>query len=426
MNKKELYIVHCVDAEGPLSEDILATFERIKKLGINLGNHKNNLKTLELLRKQKINLNGREKEIANYLAPERLNYMDTFKKLEVMINKIINPKFRNKYKDSTGQPYLYSWFIMDFVGFNTNPRNRPEGFHVMWDWYHEKLKNQIYNDGFYWHFHTVPVSGIGNEYNSSWTNNDYHEQVLCRRLDKYNWFPSIYRSGGHIQSLDQSNWLEMFIPFDFSRSDYFSKDRSTGDWRNSPKSWRGYNPNFYDNRKKGKMNRRIFRCIEINNGRSHISKKEIQSAFNEANSGKPAILAYSNHDRRDIEPEVDFVYDLICKTSTKFPDVTWKFKNSLDAIRLCHDLKLRSKPSISLKLKNDLLLIKSNIETFSTLPYISIKNTNNIYFRDNPMIEKKNIFWIYKIRNILSVSSISVAVSYKDGSVLTKNILINE
>ena len=78
----------------------------------------------------------------------------------------------------------------------------------MWDWYKDILNSQDFKDGFYWHFHTVPVSGEGTEYNSCWTNNDYHEQVLCRRLHDYGWF-NIYRSGGHIQSLDQSNWLEM-------------------------------------------------------------------------------------------------------------------------------------------------------------------------------------------------------------------------
>ena len=51
--QKELYIVHCVDSEGPLYEDLNATFQRVEKLGVNLNNYKRNEKTLTLLQKQK-------------------------------------------------------------------------------------------------------------------------------------------------------------------------------------------------------------------------------------------------------------------------------------------------------------------------------------------------------------------------------------
>ena len=33
---KNLYVVHCVDAEGPLYESIHATFDRLKQIGIEI------------------------------------------------------------------------------------------------------------------------------------------------------------------------------------------------------------------------------------------------------------------------------------------------------------------------------------------------------------------------------------------------------
>ena len=42
MNNKELYIVHCVDSEGPLYEDINATFQRVENLGVNLNDYERN------------------------------------------------------------------------------------------------------------------------------------------------------------------------------------------------------------------------------------------------------------------------------------------------------------------------------------------------------------------------------------------------
>ena len=79
----------------------------------------------------------------------------------MMIESVTNEETRFKFKDSFGNPYVFSWFIMDFVGFKTNPRKRPEGFHVVWNWYKDLLQNQEFNDGFYWHFHTVRCRGRG-------------------------------------------------------------------------------------------------------------------------------------------------------------------------------------------------------------------------------------------------------------------------
>ena len=47
--KKILYIIHCIDTEGPFYESINATFQRIKRLGINLDQHPKNLETIKKL-----------------------------------------------------------------------------------------------------------------------------------------------------------------------------------------------------------------------------------------------------------------------------------------------------------------------------------------------------------------------------------------
>ena len=61
MNKKKIvYIVHCVDTEGPLYESLSAKFERIKEVfNVNI---KPTLKNLKL---KQIPLNGKEKKVAN-------------------------------------------------------------------------------------------------------------------------------------------------------------------------------------------------------------------------------------------------------------------------------------------------------------------------------------------------------------------------
>ena len=56
-----VHIVHCIDTEGPLSESLIDTFDRLKNIyGIKLKPTKDNLKKIQL---KKFNFNGLEDEI---------------------------------------------------------------------------------------------------------------------------------------------------------------------------------------------------------------------------------------------------------------------------------------------------------------------------------------------------------------------------
>lgn len=49
MKKPILHIVHCIDTEGPLDEDLQATFERLKYIfGIHLKPTRENLNLIQL------------------------------------------------------------------------------------------------------------------------------------------------------------------------------------------------------------------------------------------------------------------------------------------------------------------------------------------------------------------------------------------
>ena len=57
MKKKNLYIVHCIDTEGPLDEDLYATFERLEHI-FHLK-FKPSFETLKKLQNAEINLLGK-------------------------------------------------------------------------------------------------------------------------------------------------------------------------------------------------------------------------------------------------------------------------------------------------------------------------------------------------------------------------------
>ena len=75
MNKK-LYIVHCVDTEGPLYEPLEATFERLFEIyHIRLAATKENLFKLQ---NKLIDLNGAEEEISRNSEFDKVILNDDF------------------------------------------------------------------------------------------------------------------------------------------------------------------------------------------------------------------------------------------------------------------------------------------------------------------------------------------------------------
>ena len=76
-------VVHCVDTEGPIGGDV------------------------------RRNPDGSAEFMANW------------KDIKETLHDITNDGFRQRNKDSFGNSYKYNWFIMDFMGFKTNPNLPP-------------------------------------------------------------------------------------------------------------------------------------------------------------------------------------------------------------------------------------------------------------------------------------------------------------
>ena len=415
-SRPTLFAVHCVDTEGPLEEPLEATFERVRThFGIDLPPSREMLRALQEAR---VDLNGLEQRIARWLAPERLHYLSTWSDVEEMIGAVTSETFRRTYSDPLGNPYAFTWFVIDVVGYRDNPRRKALGFHAVWDVYARLLRNALHYDSVGWHFHTVPVGNHALHYNTCWTNNDFHEQSLARRLVERQSFPSVFRAGGVIERNDLSFWLEQFIPFDFS-SAVTSGGGSPGaisDWRHAPLDWAGYHPSYYDYRRPGPMRRWIFRCLEVSGYETTTTAAEIESAFSQVRSGKSAVLAYSGHDRRDLRPEVKKAAELIREVSSGYPDVAWQWANGLDAARAFAGLSDVSRPKFTLEWQGQTLWIRSDRPLFGPTPFLAVEELGQVFFRDNPTIESETE-WAYRPPRKSSTLRVGIAGATPAGGV---------
>ncbi len=442
-NSRTVYIVHCIDTEGPLYESLIATFERLKDLfNVSISPSYENLRRLQ---NQEIDLNGKEGQVAEVLNPKLLDYNNSWEKIDAMLSKIMSLKFRNKLLDSDNKGWVYTWHCLDHVNFNINPRRRDMGFHNIHDRYLEFIdKYQSQMDSIEWHFHPMSTYKEAHRCATSYLNSPHLYETLCRRIIERNFFPSVFRAGFQTERPDSNWFLEQWIPFDasnmaieapeeFEKHNDFKYGRS-GDWRRAPNDWSVYNPDLYDYQKPGKLRRYIGRFLNINTRIACINQNEVNQAFEKATHGPPVLMGMASHDWRNMEPEIDYVMSLIKKASDSFPDVKFIYSDAKNAFnQVIHD----GKEEI-LQLKVDLFreddIQRLKVETISSTvfgpqPFLAIKTKGNKFIHDNFDFGLDGKTWYYAFDNDTvpekDVDQIGIAANNKYGNTFIQTLQVS-
>jgi hypothetical protein len=436
MGIKVLHIVHCIDTEGPLSESITDTFARLKSIfNITLDPTLNNLR---LLQQKKVSLNGQEDAVATCFAPNLLEYNHDWNAITLMLDEILSSEFRANYPDDFNGFWTYSWHCVDHMGFDSNPRHKDYGYGKIFRFYKYKLKQTKSNqDELNWHFH--PLSLLKNPLAcaTSYTNS-YNQlnNILCRRIIEDNWFPTVNRPGFHAERPDSHAFLEQWIPFDYANQSGFESDGQLdiasgryGDWRRAPKTWRGYHPSHDDYQVEGACRRKIFRCLNIGTRTRLINELHVNEAFLEAKLKGSAILAFANHDYRDMRNDIDKIYRLITNARNKFPEVSIKFSGAEEAAISITAANINLKPKLNIAISDFTLYVEViGGEIFGPQPYLAIKTLNGEFYHDNFDVSVPKRVFTYTFDestiplNLIGLIGVASAGKHGDFAVETLNL----
>ena len=432
---KELYIVHCVDTEGPLNETLYDTFDRVKEFfGITLEPTKDNLVKLQ---NKEIDLGGREEAVYQLVAPQRLNMNRTWHEVDTMLDRITSTSFRNQLLDSAGNGWFYNWFCMDHVGFNNvNPRHRDIGYHNVFDHYFN-LKKVQKTDSIQFHFHPVAICGDCNIAGTSYLYNSPLYDILAHKIIDRQFFPASYRPGFHCERPDSNWFLEQWIPFDYANQACDSVDDQPdlsfgrwGNWSLATHEWKSYHPSFRNYQVEGECKRSIARCLNMEARLREITLEEVDKAFARANSGKTTILSFCNHDFRDMEPEINKIRHMIEQTISKYPDVKFYFSDAVFAFRKELGIAKKSpglKATIVKKNDNVSVLEITCEECFGPQPFLAIKDMGRNYFYDNLDFIEEGKKWLYTFdSNTLKIEHIeTIGIACNSDSGVTEIINID-
>lgn len=413
-----LHLVHCIDTEGPLTETLAATFQRISStFGLRLSA---NSKTLTKLQNRQLDLNGLEDAVARMVAPELLAYNTDWGVIRSMLDELLSDKFRRRMVDDSGNGWVFSWHCMDHMHYPENPRHKDVGYGKIFRYYRNVLSETgSSQDELNWHFHPISIVGSPLHAATSYTNSyALLNEILCRRILEDGWFPTVNRPGFHAERPDSHAFLEQWIPFDYSNQAHEDEGDQPdaaggrfGDWRRAPRSWRGYRPSHDDYQLPGSCRRMIFRCLNVGTRLRTLRPSHVREAFAEAQERGSAILAFSDHDYRDIRPDVDKVRAMIAEVRPEFPGVSLRFSGAEAAARELLGMAAEPGPRLSLRLADNRLVVRlEQGQIFGPQPFLALKDRKDRVFHDNLDVQEPGHFWTYTLDDqTLPLSALAAA-----------------
>jgi hypothetical protein len=197
--------------------------------------------------------------------------------------------------------------------------------------------------------------------------------------------------------------MEQWIPFDYANQSHEDEidqpdlaEGRFGDWRRAPTTWRGYHPAHDDYQKVGQCRRKIFRCLNVGTRTRTLYQHHVAQAFKEAESEGNAILAFANHDYRDIRPDVEEVRSMLEYTRHQFPNVKLCFSGAEEAARAIHIGKCEPAPELSLEIVGKKLIVRVvRGKIFGPQPFLAIMDKSGKVYHDNFDIQTPDKVWSY-------------------------------
>jgi hypothetical protein len=410
MKTKPVYIVHCIDTEGPLQESVQATFERLREI-FHLE-FEPSLQLLRRLQEGSVDLGGLEGAVQRVVDPHLLAYNDSWEKIDSMLAKLMHESFRTEVRDSSRSGWVYNWFCVDHVDYEVNPRHRDIGYHNIFEHYQAIIKETgSAQDGLHFHYHPHSFRKEAHRCATHWwASSDSLQQILARRVIDHLWFPAAHRPGFHVIRPDSHWFLEQHIPFDFSNQAMvdFGVDGDQfgllggrfGDWRRAPATWEPYHPSADDYQVRGSCRRWIARCMNVGTRYRLLEERDVRQAFEEASDGKPVVLALTNHDFRDMASDINSTRELIQRVAAEFNNVPFLFSEAVSAMRAALSLPYLPPCDLDVELHRfghatHVLKVHSTTPTFGPQPWLALKTTDGKYYVDNLDIGKPFHEWQY-------------------------------
>jgi Methyltransferase domain len=329
--------------------------------------------------------------------PGNPELLATWDAVDAAMDKLFDPRFRERHGDPAGGSLRFGWFFLTWTGFTSNPRGRDVGYHAVRDHYLERWGAALarYGDEQCWHYHQPAASGVGNEWGVDWAVSSEYERIVSRQVLDRGWFPSCFRAGGTIMSPESSRWVDAWFPIDYSNRAPIDVPGLV-DWSAGVAEWGLYHPAVEDFRRAGSGRRRMARSLDLETALHRFGEADVEDAFARAARGEPAILSCFDHDYRDIEARLDAFVAEVEAVASRHPGVPWRFAGPVEAVRRYLDVP--SPPALELDafvLDGD-VTIRSSEPLYQSIPWLAVESGGEVSHVEDGIVRLEPTRWRWR------------------------------
>ncbi len=353
-----------------------------------------------------------------------------------IVARVMSPEWRADFTDSFSGHPKFTWFVLTSEQI-CHAADCLAIFDAM-----QNFRNDVRqaDDEIGWHYHHTDWQECvsAGKTDSSWiqlvsfdgttyadgADVELCENVMNQLIADRGFFPVSFRAGWIWENNEFSRWLENVIPFDLSSSPplkTLSNDSTRcraneSDWSRAPITLVPYHPDSADYQSRGNMKRLVSRSLIKN---LTVNEFRVLSAL--ADSGYDAILSIPIHSYSNLRfafgQKLETIIAHLNRNGTSF-----KFATCAEAFQPFVG-RVPSEPlKLELHQKDGGIVIKANVETFSTQPYVVLRSSKGMLKRAIPRKTEKRT-WVLDLAGLDAVE-IYVAGSTLAGESVVQSIVV--
>jgi hypothetical protein len=335
-------------------------------------------------------------DIDLYTNPERNAY------------QVMDPSFRNQFKDSFGNSLKMTWWMMagNIFRYATNTNVPVPNIMTLYLMKKYHGENVIINgDELSLHYHTFFWSDYDGDEKYYWN----QAKTFLESLDDFNVtlaqflleeevFPISFRSGWHYMDNDWQHYLdERVLPYSL-HNDYPAKRTfddepidNIFDWSEAPSSCIPYLPSYTNYQKPGNGKGWNVRSASFY---KTIVNDYLDSIFVAASKGENQVACLWSHlPQENFLANISNIDNIAHQMELKYPGVKFKYCTAVEAMKLWQESSDNNAPQISIT-ENQ---VGENV-------YFTISSDEDI-FQSQPFVAIKDIFERYSVAECISIGN---------------------
>lgn len=271
---------------------------------------------------------------------------DLFRSPARQTARIMDPDFRNRFTDSSGEPFRFTWWMQGGSLYryatNTNlPHNSLMSLYLMNTFHRENMER--YGDEFTYHYHTwvwSDATGNGIYYwNQAYDYVDSRDDFfrnLAEALIEEDMFPVSFRSGWHFMDNDWQADLDDWIPFSLHNAWPANRTSSPEPvnniyvWNEAPSDWVPFRPRSDNYMLPGGDRGWNTRSVHFRGARESL----IREIFEAADQGIDQVPCIWSHvaENTFIE-DLEQVFEVIEMVAEEYPHIEYYYDTAIEAMQ---------------------------------------------------------------------------------------------